>query len=100
MQEIEDAFQQQDPQPIAGPSSKWKFWGLFKELWWKGNRNRMFIGIGLMIGQNMTGINGVKFYTRTIFRSIGFDGTRVLCLLLLSPLPFHTMSHRDPQACS
>ncbi|KAG4435614.1 hypothetical protein IFR05_008889 [Cadophora sp. M221] len=34
----------------------------------------------LMIGQNFTGINGVNFYTPTIFKSIGFSGTKVVLL--------------------
>lgn len=54
--------------------------GLFGELWWKGNRRRVIIGLGLMLGQNMTGTNGVNFYTPTIFKSIGFDGTNVILL--------------------
>lgn len=54
--------------------------GLFKELWWKGNRSRVLIGLGLMFGQNLTGIQGVNFYTPLIFKSIGFDGTKVVLL--------------------
>lgn len=54
--------------------------GLAKELTWKGNRNRVMIGLALMLGQNLTGINAVNFYTPTIFRSIGFDGTEVVLL--------------------
>ena len=40
----------------------------------------MLIGVALMIGQNFTGINGVNFYTPTIFKSIGFSGTKVVLL--------------------
>ena len=54
--------------------------GLWKELWWKGNRRRVFIGLGLMMGQNLTGIQGVNFYTPTVFKAIGFDGTSVVLL--------------------
>lgn len=54
--------------------------GLAKELLWKGNRNRLVIGTCLMLGQNATGINAVNFYTPTIFKSIGFDGTEVILL--------------------
>jgi hypothetical protein len=53
---------------------------LWKELWWKGNRNRVVIGLCLMFGQNFTGIQGVNFYTPEIFKSIGFDGTKLVLL--------------------
>lgn len=77
MDEIQEAIQRQSQPLTSHPASKF---GLFKELWWKGNRNRVFIGLGLMMGQNLTGINGVNFYTPTIFKSIGFDGTKVTLL--------------------
>jgi MFS family permease len=77
MDEIQEAIQRQSQPLTSHPPSKF---GLFRELWWKGNRNRVFIGLGLMIGQNLTGINGVNFYTPTIFKSIGFDGTNVVLL--------------------
>lgn len=32
-------------------------WGSFKELFMKGNRNRVAIGLTLMMCQNMTGVN-------------------------------------------
>ncbi|KAL5318406.1 hypothetical protein ACEPPN_013466 [Leptodophora sp. 'Broadleaf-Isolate-01'] len=73
-----------DTDPVAGGAggdrSKKGKWGLVGELWWKGNRGRVLIGICLMIGQNFTGINGVNFYTPTIFKSIGFSGTKVVLL--------------------
>ncbi|TVY56075.1 putative quinate permease, partial [Lachnellula suecica] len=76
MEEIQVAIRRQSQPLPAHPASASRL-GLFGELWWKGNRNRVLIGLGLMIGQNLTGINGVNFYTPVIFRSIGFDGTRV-----------------------
>jgi MFS family permease len=79
MEEIEDAIERQDNPPHIGVLEHGKGNGpiqVWKELWWKGNRARMLIGLGLMFGQNMTGINGVNFYTPTIFQSIGFGGTR------------------------
>ncbi len=76
MEEIEEAIMRQDsPSPL--PGHEHSRFGLFKELWWKGNRIRVFIGLGLMFGQNWTGIQGVNFYTPTIFKSIGFSGTKV-----------------------
>jgi MFS family permease len=64
-------------QTSAKPASKVE---IAKELMWRGNRNRVIIGIGLMVGQNLTGINAVNFYTPTIFKSIGFDGSKVTLL--------------------
>jgi len=89
MEEIEEAIRRQE---IPSPRSKPGKFGLVKELWWKGNRRRVFIGLGLMFGQNLTGINGVNFYTPTIFRSIGFDGTKVV--LLASGLLLLRFSHQ------
>ncbi|TVY42528.1 putative quinate permease, partial [Lachnellula subtilissima] len=77
MDEIQEAIQRQSEPLTSHTPSKL---GIFRELWWKGNRNRMFIGLGLMAGQNLTGINGVNFYTPTIFKSIGFSGTKVVLL--------------------
>jgi len=78
IEEIEDAIARQErPSPRSNPDSRF---GLFKELWWPGNRKRVLIGLGLMFGQNLTGINGMNFYTPTIFKSIGFDGTKVVLL--------------------
>ena len=75
--EIELAIQQQErPTARSSPGT----FGLFKELWWKGNLKRMLIAFGLMFGQNLTGIQAVNFYTPTIFASIGFDGTKVVLL--------------------
>lgn len=54
--------------------------GLFKELFWHGNRRRVVIGLCLMFGQNLTGINGVNFYTPSIFKSIGIEGTKTVLL--------------------
>lgn len=87
MDEIEDAIERQDNPPHLTSRQERDGHGahevegkgvrqVWRELWWKGNRARMLIGLGLMFGQNMTGINGVNFYTPTIFRSIGFEGTR------------------------
>jgi len=81
MAEIEEAIARQDAPPLLEGRKKYvgRF-GLFKELWWKGNRSRVLIAIGLMFGQNMTGIQGVNFYTPRIFESIGFNGTKVVLL--------------------
>lgn len=87
-----------DTDPVAGGAggdrSKKGKWGLVGELWWKGNRGRVLIGICLMIGQNFTGINGVNFYTPTIFKSIGFSGTKVVLLASGMFLDFLTLAGR------
>jgi MFS family permease len=87
MEEIVEAIQRQDA-VIPIPGQKKSRLGLFRELWWKGNRTRVFIGLGLMFGQNLTGINGMNFYTPEIFRSIGFSGTKLVLLAsgVLPPL--------------
>jgi MFS family permease len=94
MEEIEDAIRRQG---IPSPRSRPGRFGLVRELWWKGNRRRVLIGLGLMFGQNLTGINGINFYTPTIFRSIGFDGTKVVLLASggsLHPLSISSHSFR------
>jgi MFS family permease len=57
MEEIEEAIRMQDTPPatVVHRHSGGKL-GLFKELWWKGNRERVLIALGLMFGQNLTGI--------------------------------------------
>lgn len=86
MEEIEDAIRRQESSSLRSKTGRFS---LVKELWWTGNRRRVVIGLGLMFGQNLTGINGVNFYTPTIFRSIGFDGTKVVLLASgSSPTPY------------
>jgi len=77
MNEIEEAIERQRrPSPRSSPGR----FSLFRELWWKGNRNRVLIGLGLMFGQNLTGIQGMNLYTPTIFKTIGFEGTKDVLL--------------------
>ena len=87
MDEIEDAILRQERPSLR---SKHGRFGLVRELWWNGNRRRVVIGLGLMFGQNFTGINGINFYTPTIFKSIGFDGTKVV--LLASGMSYYLSS--------
>jgi MFS family permease len=75
LQGIQDAIERQELSTVAASR-----FGLIKELGWKGNRNRVAIGLLLMFGQNLTGINAINFYTPTIFKSIGFTGTEILLL--------------------
>lgn len=53
------------------------FGGKFKEMLQKGNRKRLFLGMALMLLQNLSGINALNYYSPTIFKSIGFTGTSV-----------------------
>lgn len=47
-------------------------WTLIKEMWTiRANRNRALLSIGLMIGQQLTGINAINYYAPLIFKSIG-----------------------------
>jgi hypothetical protein len=61
MEEIEEAIKRQENRPLL-PGQKRSRFGLdlFRELWWTGNRERVVIGLGLMFGQNLTGIQGGK----------------------------------------
>lgn len=86
MEEIEEAIARQDNTSSRTKSERW---GLFPELWWTGNRNRVMIAVGLMFGQNFTGIQGMNFYTPTIFKTIGFGGTKVVLLASGSSPPSH-----------
>ena len=47
----------------------------FKELGMKGVRNRLAIGMCMMMCQNLTGINGINYYSPTIFKSLGVSST-------------------------
>jgi len=76
IEQVEDALRRQR-QMMQGADR----WQLLRELTWKGNRNRLIIGCLLMWGANVSGINAINFYTPTIFRSIGFDGTTLALLL-------------------
>lgn len=51
------------------------FTAKLKELLTKGVRNRLAIGMAMMMCQNLTGINAINYYSPTIFKSLGFQGT-------------------------
>ena len=36
------------------------------------NRKRLFVGVGLMVAQNLAGMNGLNYYAPVIFQSAGF----------------------------
>ncbi|KAA8899191.1 general substrate transporter [Sphaerosporella brunnea] len=68
------AMQQQVDRELVQAPSKLR---MMRELFWRGNRNRLGMGMLLMICQNTTGINALNFYSPSIFRSIGFTGISV-----------------------
>jgi hypothetical protein len=52
-------------------------WKKLKEAAMPGNRNRAFLGMSLMMLQNLSGVNALNYYSPTILKSIGFTGTSV-----------------------
>jgi hypothetical protein len=46
--------------------------GFFKEIASKSARRRLFVGIGIMVAQNMVGLNALNYYAPMIFVSAGF----------------------------
>jgi sugar porter (SP) family MFS transporter len=52
-------------------------WKQLSEMFASGNRNRLFLGMGLMMLQNLSGINALNYYSSTIFQSVGFTGASV-----------------------
>ncbi|CAH0051734.1 unnamed protein product [Clonostachys solani] len=53
------------------------FIGKLREIGLPANRNRLLMGIALMLIQNMSGINALNYYSPSIFKAIGFTGTSV-----------------------
>ncbi|CCO37755.1 putative quinate permease AltName: Full=Quinate transporter [Rhizoctonia solani AG-1 IB] len=51
------------------------FIGQVRELGKPGIRNRLGVGMAIMMFQNLTGINAINYYSPTIFKSIGITGT-------------------------
>ncbi|KPI36135.1 Quinate permease [Cyphellophora attinorum] len=47
----------------------------FKRLFQKGTRNRIGLGLILMMCQNMTGVNIITYYSPRIFQTLGITGT-------------------------
>ncbi|KAF9465945.1 putative quinate permease [Collybia nuda] len=59
----------------AGASHNRGRWSTVKEILLRGNRNRLATGMTLMAFQNLTGINAINYYSPTIFKSLGVNGT-------------------------
>ena len=59
---------------LAGGSG---FMAIQREMWTiPGNRTRTILSIGLMICQQMTGVNAINYYAPTIFENLGISGTQ------------------------
>ncbi len=55
-------------------SGNGNFRSLHKEMWTiPGNRRRVLLSIGLMIGQQMTGVNAINYYAPRIFLNLGLS---------------------------
>ncbi|KAH8668909.1 putative sugar transporter [Xylariales sp. PMI_506] len=50
---------------------------MLRELTAPGVRNRVCISVLLMLLQNLSGVNGINYYSPTILKAIGFTGTSV-----------------------
>lgn len=55
-------------------------WKQLQEAFIPGNRNRLFLGMSLMMLQNLSGINALNYYSTSIFQAAGFTGTSVSLL--------------------
>ena len=69
LSEMEDMRSQLEREDKLGSGTS--YWQLLKELSMRGNRNRVGFGIGMMVFQNLSGINAINYYSPTIFRSLG-----------------------------
>lgn len=56
------------------------FMGKLKESFGMRNRNRLGIGMAMMLLQNLSGINALNYYSATLISNIGFNGTSVSLL--------------------
>lgn len=54
------------------------YWQLLRELFLPGNINRLGFGVGMMVFQNLSGINAINYYSPRIFSSLGIVGDNEL----------------------
>lgn len=73
--EINTVLHQIEEENNAGNGKS--FGAKLREVFQPGNRVRLVLGVSLMFIQNMSGINALNYYSPTIFKSIGFQGTSV-----------------------
>nr|AHA12287.1 DEHU transporter 1 [Asteromyces cruciatus] len=72
-QELQDMADQLEKE--RGHSDNNSFWGLHRDMWTvPTNRKRALISIGLMICQQMTGVNAINYYAPKIFNGLGIQG--------------------------
>jgi len=70
-----------DIEMAADLSEKLKHHSLWNELCKRDVRRRLFVGIGLMVAQNMAGLNAINYYALVVFMSAGFTSTSTSLLL-------------------
>lgn len=56
------------------------FFSKIKEAIGSKNRSRLAVGLGMMLFQNLSGINALNYYSATLISNIGFTGTSVSLL--------------------
>ncbi|KAG8770430.1 hypothetical protein FRC12_004266 [Ceratobasidium sp. 428] len=74
-EELQGIRDQIENEKLVVGSVGYSRWSGFKELFMKGNRNRVAIGLTLMMCQNMTGVNIITYYSPRIFETLGLTGT-------------------------
>lgn len=75
------ALEAADIETAADVSERLKQHSFWNELRKKDIRRRLYVGIGLMISQNMVGLNAINYYAPVIFMSAGFTSTSTSLLL-------------------
>ena len=75
IKQIEDQLEE-ERQRGGGDS----FFSKVKESFGSKNRSRLAIGLGMMLFQNLSGINALNYYSATLISNIGFKGTSVSLL--------------------
>lgn len=76
--EVDTIRQQLDRE--AETVARRSLWSILRESFGPGMRSRLFLGMGLMLLQNLSGINALNYYSPDIFKSIGFTGNSVSLL--------------------
>ncbi|KJZ70948.1 hypothetical protein HIM_09652 [Hirsutella minnesotensis 3608] len=74
-QYIRDELSEIRQQVEERTANRMTFREMFKRLFQRGVRNRIFIGLLLMACQNLTGVNIITYYSPRIFETLGLTGT-------------------------
>lgn len=76
--EINQIEEQLEEEKAQGKGNS--FFSKVKETLGPQNRQRLAIGLGMMLFQNLSGINALNYYSATLISNIGFKGTSVSLL--------------------